>query len=559
MKKIFSFVTASALALSASAVLYNSGADRQVVLTAFAEENTEHIADFSFDSGEDGWKGRGNASVASSSKEAYKGGGSLYCSGRRETWNGAVYNVGSQVTAGNSYSFSANVLSPKNSVMFHFTMQYDAGGETNYVKIASADVEKGEWKQLANAEFAVPSDAENISIYIETEKGTSDFYVDDVSIAPSGTVIEGARGSTHILGDVNNDGSVDVFDIIAARKLLISWDNAAPRKALSNNADVDNSTEYQVNDLVLLQNYLLGKIAEFPDNAPEVPVVDVSDEFTPFDYEEFKQYKTAPNDYFGECSQKGTVTKESYNGIRGNKSLYVYTPYNYDPSQKYNIFYLMHGGGENENTLFFQNDTMIQNMLDHMIMNGELEPLIVVTPTFNGQGSEAQNFYEELRQSVIPFVEEKYSTYAESTSPEDIAASRMHRAYGGFSMGSVSTWAVFKNDLDIVGYFMPLSGDHWGGNSPYEKAKSIADAVDQFGMEKNQFFIFAATGSEDIAYPNVNPQIDEMKKMSQFTFTSDFSKGNLYFMVAQGNEHWWGQVRHYVYDALPYFFHESGL
>ena len=283
-----------------------------------------------------------------------------------------------------------------------------------------------------------------------------------------------------------------------------------------------------------------------------------ADEFTPFKYDEYKQYKAAPNNYYQTCQQQGKVTKETYNGIRGSKSLHVYTPYNYDPNKKYNIFYLMHGGGENENTLFFQNDTMIQNLLDHMIMNGELEPMIVVTPTFNGSGSEAGNFYEELRQSVIPFVEGKYSTYAKSTSSADIAASRMHRAYGGFSMGSVSTWAVFQNDLDIVGYFMPLSGDHWQGQGAYGKAKSLADAVDKFGMKPNQYYIFAATGSEDIAYPNVNPQVDEMKKMSQFKFTSDFSKGNFYFMVAQGNEHWWGQVRNYVYDALPYFFHESG-
>ncbi len=285
---------------------------------------------------------------------------------------------------------------------------------------------------------------------------------------------------------------------------------------------------------------------------------DNSGEFTPFKYEANKQYKAAPDYYYNACRQQGKVTKETYNGIRGSKTLNVYTPYNYDPSKKYNIFYLMHGGGENENTLFYQNDTMIQNLLDNMIMNGELEPLIVVTPTFNGSGSEAGNFYEELRQSVIPFVEGKYSTYAKSTSAADIAASRMHRAYGGFSMGAVSTWAVIQNDLDIVGYFMPLSGDHWQGQGAYNKAKSIADAVDKSGLKPNQYFIFAATGSNDIAYPNVNPQIDEMKKMSQFKFTSDFSQGNFYFMVAQGNEHWWGQVRNYVYDALPYFFHESG-
>ncbi len=234
----------------------------------------------------------------------------------------------------------------------------------------------------------------------------------------------------------------------------------------------------------------------------------------------------------------------------------MYLPYGYDENKKYNIFYLMHGGSENENTLFGQNDTMMQNMFDHMIMNGEMEPMIVVTPTFNK--TEAGKFYSEFRQSVVPFVEGKYSTYAnKDTSAESLKASRMHRAYGGFSMGSVSTWAVLENCLDIVGYFMPLSGDHWGGSSAYDKAKSIANAIDRSGLQKNEYFIFAATGSDDIAYPNVNPQIDEMKKMSQFVYTSDFSKGNFYFMVAQGKTHWWGYVRHYVYDALPYFFHEG--
>ena len=124
----------------------------------------------------------------------------------------------------------------------------------------------------------------------------------------------------------------------------------------------------------------------------------------------------------------------------------------------------MHGGGENENTIF-SNDVNLHLILDHMIMNGDIEPMIVVTPTFNGGNCTAQNFYREFRENVIPFVESKYSTYAESTTPEGIAASRMHRAFGGFSMGAVATWAVMVNCLDYVGYFMPLSGDHWSGNS----------------------------------------------------------------------------------------------
>ena len=72
-----------------------------------------------------------------------------------------------------------------------------------------------------------------------------------------------------------------------------------------------------------------------------------------------------------------------------------------------------------------------------------------------------------------------------------------------------------------------------------------------------KYFIFAATGSEDIAYPNMNPQIEEMKKMDQFIYTSDFSRVTLTTWWQKGKTHWWGYVRHYVYDALPYFFHEG--
>ena len=47
-----------------------------------------------------------------------------------------------------------------------------------------------------------------------------------------------------------------------------------------------------------------------------------------------------------------------------------------------------------------------------------------------------------------------------------------------------------------------------------------------------------------------------------FTYTSDFSQGNFYFLVANSNDgvkktHWWGYARWYIMDALPYFFHEG--
>ncbi len=562
MKKIVSISMAAAmsvLSLTASLPMMVSADDcivqsefdsetmQTVILNADESDSVSYLIHNTFESGVENWGGRGDASVETSSKACYQGSQSLYVSGRTDSWNGATLPFG--YDAGETYSFSVNVMydSGSDTDTFHLTMQYDdASGSTQYEKIASAELIKGEWSQLANTEFRVPDNAGNISVYVETESSKVSFYVDEFSIAPAGTEIKGAVSRKLIQGDITFDGKIDSMDIVLARKCLLSgFDDKLTERA----ADVDKSTVFEVNDLVLLQEFAMGKITEFPDNTPEPPE-------PTFEYNSAVSYHAAPNDYLGNCSQKGKVTKESYNSINGMKSLYVYTPYNYDPGKKYNIFYIMHGGGENEDTIF-GSDVELDNILDHMIMNGELEPMIVVTPTFNGGNCTAQNFYQEFRQNVVPFVEEKYSTYAESTDAAGITASRMHRAYGGFSMGSVSTWAVMENCLDMVGYFMPLSGDHWSGNSGDDKARAIANAVDKSGLSQREYFIFAATGSEDIAYPNVNPQVEAMKNYSQFTYTSDFSKGNFYFMVAPGLTHWWGYVRHYVYDALPYFFHEG--
>ena len=79
----------------------------------------------------------------------------------------------------------------------------------------------------------------------------------------------------------------------------------------------------------------------------------------PYNYDANLQYHAAPNEYLNGCQQAGRVITEYYNGIRGNKTLKVYVPYGYDENKKYNILYLMHGGSENENTIF-GNDVNLQ-------------------------------------------------------------------------------------------------------------------------------------------------------------------------------------------------------
>ncbi len=53
------------------------------------------------------------------------------------------------------------------------------------------------------------------------------------------------------------------------------------------------------------------------------------------------------------------------------------------------------------------------------------------------------------------------NTYADSTDEAGLEKSRMHRAFGGYSMGGVTTWEVLAQDPQYFAYFMPMAGDCW--------------------------------------------------------------------------------------------------
>ena len=536
IRKIAAAAAGTAMLLQTAAALPVQGAD-------------SYVFHDSFESGVSGWEGRGAAKVQTDTACPYEGSRALYVSGRSDAWNGAQKDISSVCTAGSTYSLSvcARYESGPQSVNFMLTLVYTgADGKAVYDHIAEAKTVSGFYVQLANDSYTIPAEAADPVLFVETEAGSTSFYLDEMICAEGGTTIDGPKPAVFNLADINYDGTVNAADYTLAKRYC---GRSFPNRNMQRAADVDESGAVDQTDVQWYQGFLTGQITEYPE--PVKPPV------TPFDYNPNLQYHACPQEYLQPSSQPGTIVKETYPGTTGTNTLYVYLPYNYDENRKYNIFYLLHGGGENENTLFFQDDTMMQYIFDGMIKNGDIEPMIIVTPTWNQTG--AENFYTEFRDKVVPFVEGKYPTYAESTDEAGLQASRYHRAYGGFSMGSVSTWGVLTHCLDIVAYYMPLSGDYRiaGLSSGYDKAKTIADAIDASGLQKDEYFIFCATGSEDIAYPNMTPQIEEMKKMPQFVYTSDLSQGNFYYLVRPGGIHWWENVRHYIYDVLPYFFHEK--
>ena len=150
-------------------------------------------------------------------------------------------------------------------------------------------------------------------------------------------------------------------------------------------------------------------------------------------------------------------------------------------------------------------------------------------------------------------------------TPEALRRSRGNRAFGGFSLGSVTTWAVFADALDVVKYYLPMSGDCWrfehfgGREHPDLAASFLSETALASGYTRDDYYIFAATGTEDSAYEILPPQLAEMKKYPKaFAYTQkDFSRGNMIYYLADGNKHGYRYTYEYIFNALPLFFQDE--
>lgn len=176
-----------------------------------------------------------------------------------------------------------------------------------------------------------------------------------------------------------------------------------------------------------------------------------------------------PSEYYSAADEQGTLVELLYDTYESfsyeeetqplQKRAIVYLPYGYTDEENYNIVYLMHGGWSNETTNLGTPSapSSFKNVIDNAIQSGAFAPLIIVCPTYNntnenGQDSDnyslalqlTRNYHNELINDLIPAVEGRYSGYAESASAQDLIAARDHRAFMGFSMGSVTTWRTFE-------------------------------------------------------------------------------------------------------------------
>ena len=371
-----------------------------------------------------------------------------------------------------------------------------------------------------------------------------------------------------LLGDADGDGEITITDATTIQRHLVSLITLS--KDAQACADTNGSGDIDITDTTQIQRYL----AEFeiPYKIGEPIKQNKEDETEAMVQTGFTEQ--VPSAYLTSADKQGTVQRIEYeskdyagNGEAIAKEAYVYLPYGYDENDtetRYNILYLMHGWGGHVGEYFEYAN--IKNIFDNMIANGDVAPMIIVSATFYHENSgtdftsserEFRAFHNDFEKHLMSAVEGRFHTYARSTSDADLKASRDHRAFGGFSLGSVTTWLEFCYDYDYVRYFLPMSGSSWyyGTYGDFQTKKNvdfIQSLVEKNNLDERGYFIYHAVGTQDPVKSQTIMQADEMLARDD-VFTSE----HYVFYQKEGGVHDHYAVREFLYNALPHFFTEQ--
>ena len=175
-----------------------------------------------------------------------------------------------------------------------------------------------------------------------------------------------------------------------------------------------------------------------------------------------------------------------------NRRSLIYTPPGFSKTKKYPVLYLLHGiGGDEKEWL---NGGHPEVILDNLIADGKIEPMIVVLP--NGRAMKDDRaignifdsarvkafatFEKDLLNDLIPFIEKKYP----------VIADREHRAIAGLSMGGGQSLNFGLGNLDKFAWI--------GGFSSAPNTKIPAELIPNVSAAKEKIkLLFISCGASD--------------------------------------------------------------
>jgi enterochelin esterase-like enzyme len=170
----------------------------------------------------------------------------------------------------------------------------------------------------------------------------------------------------------------------------------------------------------------------------------------------------------------GELTAVPYDSksLGTHRQMRVYTPPGYSTNRKYPVLILLHGIGGND--LEWTKACHADNIMDNLLAEGKLQPMVVVFPNgnssvtadaggaFPGEGAGARGaqapqgagrgrggfeswgtpFENDLLNDIIPYIESHYSVYTD----------REHRALAGLSMGGGQTLNIGLSHIETFAW-----------------------------------------------------------------------------------------------------------
>ena len=270
-----------------------------------------------------------------------------------------------------------------------------------------------------------------------------------------------------------------------------------------------------------------------------------------------------PDEFYRETERAGTVVRHDYkvtayvNPYVGEyeKSLNIYLPFNYDENVPYDVLVLIHGGGGDEeswlNSTYDYGDIQMQGrvIFDNMFEKGICKPCLIVCPDaeppyMQGLTAEIYQMRDELREYILPWVAENYSTYAKDGSLESLREARDHFALGGLSNGALFVFeGGMRYNFDLFGSYAAFSGN----GEPWITVRTI-QSDDYADLPINCFFAGAgASGDFQQNYTQIGYEyfIENEPRLTE---------GKNAFHVDVNGDHEWKVWFTDIFNALPLLF-----
>ena len=224
------------------------------------------------------------------------------------------------------------------------------------------------------------------------------------------------------------------------------------------------------------------------------------------------------------------------------RRMHVYTPPGYDKSSaKYPVFYLLHGGGDDDSG--WPTIGRAGFILDNLLAAGKAKPMVVVmtngsmppapgVPMAQGMNRMRELFANELTKDVMPLVEKNYR----------VLTNRENRAIAGLSMGGFQTLDLTLSRPELFDYVGVFSSGFFG-QSIDEAPTRYATALNDAGFNKNKKLFWVAIGKDDFV-------MDANKK----TLALLDKSGIKYQYKETEGGHTWVNWRQYLNEFVPMLF-----